>query len=190
MPRITLVHGDLTKQRDVDAVVNAANCSLLGGGGVDGAIHRAAGRGLMEACRAMPIMPGDEVGEATRNTTVGPVRCPVGEARVTPAFNLAPIKYVIHTVGPKYDPTQPCLMKGLLTRAYECSIASVVSLGCRSVAIPAISAGVYGYPLIEAAEVALTVAYRAWDLDEIRFVLFLDEVYDVFSMTLTALQEK
>jgi O-acetyl-ADP-ribose deacetylase (regulator of RNase III) len=159
MPKVTVVSGDLTQQQ-VDAIVNAANQRMLGGGGVDGAIHRAAGPRLVEACRAVPeVRPG--------------VRCPTGEARITPGFDL-PATYVIHTVGPIYashpDPA------GALAAAHRSSLALAEDSGVRTIAFPAISCGVYGYPLDEAAQIAVGVAReREWGLDEIRFVLFGDD---------------
>ena len=153
--KVTAVQGDLT-QAAVDAIVNAANEAMLGGGGVDGAIHRAAGPELLEACRKVPqVRPG--------------VRCPTGEARITPGFRL-PARYVIHTVGPVYrrhpDPA------GALASCHRNSLRLAVENGLRTVAFPAISCGVYGYPLHEAAPIAVGVAREGWDLDEVRFVLF------------------
>ncbi|HSN85079.1 MAG TPA: O-acetyl-ADP-ribose deacetylase, partial [Polyangiales bacterium] len=133
MPRIEIVHGDLTQQA-VDAIVNAANQKMLGGGGVDGAIHRAAGPELLEACRKVPeVRPG--------------VRCPTGEARITPGFGLR-ARHVIHTVGPVYR-GRPA-DAALLGSAYRSALELAVEHGLRSVAFPAISCGVYGYPLDEA----------------------------------------
>jgi len=155
MPAIRALRGDLTRQ-EVDAIVNAANSSLLGGGGVDGAIHRAAGRQLLGACRALPeARPG--------------VRCPTGEARITPGFDL-PAKHVIHTVGPVYHRhPHPA---SALAAAFRNSLRLAEEHGLRTVAFPAISCGAYGYPLEEAAAIAVRVAREGWDLDEIRFVLF------------------
>lgn len=124
----------------VDAIVNAANETLLGGGGVDGAIHHAAGQGLLEACRALP--------EATPG-----VRCPTGEARITPGFAL-PARWVIHTVGPvwrggTHDEA------GLLAACYRNALALAREHALASIAFPAISCGVYGYPKDAAARVAL-----------------------------------
>lgn len=156
---LVIERGDLTRAA-VDAIVNAANPRLEGGGGVDGAIHRAAGPELLEACLALPeVRPG--------------VRCPTGEARITPGFRL-PARYVIHTVGPVYDrDTDPA---ALLSRAYRSSLQLARSNRCRSVAFPAISCGIYGYPLEEAAGVALAACQEeAWGLAEIRFVLFSEE---------------
>lgn len=154
--RLRVLRGDLTRQ-PTDAIVNAANPTLLGGGGVDGAIHRAAGPGLLAACRGLPEpSPG--------------VRCPAGEARITPGFAL-PADWVIHTVGPVFsrDPYPA----DTLARAWTSSLALARRHGLRSVAFPAISCGVYGYPPEAAAEVALTaVRDHAHDLDEVRLVLF------------------
>ena len=131
--------GDITKLA-VDAIVNAANQVMLGGGGVDGAIHRAAGRELYDAClKVAEVRPG--------------VRCPTGEARITPGFRL-PAKFVIHTVGPVYrdgrhgEPEK-------IAACYRNSLALAFENGCRSVAFPCISTGVYGYPIRDAAEIAV-----------------------------------
>lgn len=136
---IKVIQGDITTLA-VDAIVNAANQVMLGGGGVDGAIHRAAGPELYEACLKVPeVRPG--------------VRCPTGEARITPGFDL-PAKFVIHTVGPVYqdgahgEPEK-------LAACYRNSLALAVENGCRSIAFPCISTGVYGYPIEDAAEIAL-----------------------------------
>ena len=134
-----VVQGDITKF-DVDAVVNAANQVMLGGGGVDGAIHRAAGRELYDACLKVPeVRPG--------------MRCPTGEARITPAFKL-PAKFVIHTVGPVYRDGQHG-EPGKLAACYRNSLALAVENGCRSIAFPCISTGVYGYPVADAAKIAI-----------------------------------
>jgi len=136
---IAVIIADIVRL-DVDAIVNAANEGLLGGGGVDGAIHRAAGPQLLAACRALPqVSPG--------------VRCPTGEARITPGFAL-PARWVIHTVGPVWhgghrdEPAQ-------LARCYRASLELAVAHGLRSIAFPAISCGVYGYPAERAAAVAV-----------------------------------
>jgi len=151
-PLLHAVQGDITAER-VDAVVNAANRRLLGGGGVDGAIHRAAGaEHLQPACRV--------IGE-----------CPPGHAVLTDGFDL-PARFIIHTVGPVWhggtagEPTT-------LAACYRNALALADEVGARSIAFPAISTGVYGYPLAQAAEVAVTTA-RAADTDVtlIRFVAF------------------
>jgi O-acetyl-ADP-ribose deacetylase (regulator of RNase III) len=156
LTRLVILQGDLTRERS-DAIVNAANPTLLGGGGVDGAIHRAAGAELLEACRAIPeVRPG--------------VRCPTGEARITPGFGL-PARHVIHTVGPVYA-AGPHDAE-LLASAHRASLELAVAHGLRHVAFPAISCGAYGYPVASAAAVALAVVReRPWPLEEIRFVLF------------------
>ena len=136
---IKIVKGDITTLA-VDAIVNAANQVMLGGGGVDGAIHRAAGRELYEACLKVPaVKPG--------------VRCPTGEARITPGFNL-PAKFVIHTVGPVYRDGQHGEPEKLAA-CYRNSLALAAENGCRSIAFPCISTGVYGYPIEDAAKIAV-----------------------------------
>jgi len=151
---IEAVHGDITRQ-DVDAIVNAANTSLLGGGGVDGAIHRAAGRELLEACR--------KIGG-----------CPTGEARITPGFNLV-ARHVIHTVGPRWRDGRR-READLLRGCYEMSLALAVRHGLRSIAFPSISTGAYGYPIDEAARIAVDAvrghAASPAPLALIRFVCF------------------
>ncbi len=167
----TVVRGDLTVQA-VDAIVNAANERMLGGGGVDGAIHRAAGPRLLEACRAVPeVRPG--------------VRCPTGEARLTPGFDL-PARFVIHTVGPVYR-SSPRDAE-LLAAAWRSSLALAVGHALRTVAFPAISCGVYGYPLDEAAAVVASVLSEAtWrrEVDEVRVVLFGDAAFSAFAAALS-----
>ena len=134
MKKINVVQGDITRAQ-VDAIVNAANTTLMGGGGVDGAIHRAAGPGLYLACRKFN-------------------GCPTGEARITSGFNL-PARYIIHTPGPIWhggdgDERQ------LLANSYRNSLRLAEEHGCRSVAFPSISTGVYAFPLDLAAPIALT----------------------------------
>jgi O-acetyl-ADP-ribose deacetylase (regulator of RNase III) len=131
---IEVINRDITLL-DVDAIVNAANSSLLGGGGVDGAIHRAAGPGLKEYCRGLG-------------------GCPAGEARISPGFNL-PAAWVIHTVGPVWQGGQQG-EPGLLDRCYRSCFALALEQGIRSIAFPAISTGVYGYPKDLAAGIAVT----------------------------------
>ncbi len=160
--RIELLEGDITRQR-VDAIVNAANSSLLGGGGVDGAIHRAAGPQLFEECR-----------------TLG--GCPTGQAKITGGYAL-PARFVIHAVGPVYQGGR----RGeadLLRSCYEISLQLAEQNGCRTVAFPAISCGIYGYPMADAARIALLATAR-WlsghDLPEsVRFVLFGAAAYEAW----------
>ena len=160
---LTLDQGDLTRA-GVDAVVNAANSGLLGGGGVDGAIHRAAGPELLEACRALPAPNG--------------VRCPPGEARLTGAFRLA-ARVVIHAVGPVYGASPD--PHGTLLRAHRSCLALAQEHGCTSVAFPALACGIYGFPAREAAPIAMEAAASAAEtFQELRFVLFSPEMYAVF----------
>lgn len=132
--RVGLIRGDITTLA-VDAIVNAANRSLKGGGGVDGAIHRAAGPGLLRECR-----------------TLG--GCETGSAKITGAYKL-PCRKVIHAVGPVYDDLRPDVSERLLRGCYTTSLRLAVEAGCRSVAFSCISTGVYGYPSVEAAPVAI-----------------------------------
>ncbi|XP_006650051.3 macro domain-containing protein VPA0103 [Oryza brachyantha] len=151
-----------------DAIVNAANERMLGGGGVDGAIHRAAGPELVEACRKVPeVKPG--------------VRCPTGEARITPAFKL-PVSRVIHTVGPIYDmDRQPEVS---LKNAYANSLKLAKESGIQYIAFPAISCGVFRYPPKEASQIAVSTAQQfSNDIKEVHFVLFSDELYDIWRET-------
>ena len=165
---IEVVHADITTL-DVDAIVNAANERMLGGGGVDGAIHRAAGPALLDACEAVEeVRPG--------------VRCPTGEARLTRGFAL-PARFVIHTVGPRYAMRDA---PRLLASAFRASLTLASDHDeIRTVALPAVSCGVYGYPIDEAAMIARAVTgERTWDLDEIRFVLFGDPQRAAFARAL------
>ena len=148
MPDIEILEGDITQLR-VDAIVNAANETLLGGGGVDGAIHRAAGPRLLSACR--------ELAQVRPN-----VRCPTGQARITPGFDLA-AKFVIHTVGPVWHGGARGEAE-LLASCYRESLGLALANDLRSIAFPAISCGVYGYPLDAAAAIAMREA-RAWQVD-------------------------
>lgn len=163
--RIHIVQGDIVQQ-DVDAIVNAANTSLLGGGGVDGAIHRAAGPELLEECK-----------------TVG--GCPTGEARITKGYRL-PARHVIHTVGPVYrDGSQG--EPELLASAYRSSLALAEKHGCRTVAFPSISTGVYRFPIEKAARIAQNTVLK-WlqghDVpEEVTFVLFSDSDLSVYRRT-------
>ncbi len=143
-PRIEIIEADITELA-VDAIVNAANETLLGGGGVDGAIHRAAGPKLLAACQALPqVRPN--------------VRCPTGQARITPGFDL-PAQFVIHTVGPVWRGGGNGEAQ-LLADCYRESLLLACEGAVRSIAFPAISCGVYGYPPARAAEVALAQLRR------------------------------
>jgi O-acetyl-ADP-ribose deacetylase len=168
MASIVLAQGDITEQ-DVDAIVNAANRSLLGGGGVDGAIHRAGGPAILDACR-----------EIRRSSL--PDGLPTGEAVATTAGEL-PARWVIHTVGPVYgaahDPAS------LLARCHVSSLAVADEVGATSVAFPGISTGAYGYPVDEAADVAIrSVRAAATDVREVRFVLFGEDALAAFQRAL------
>ena len=146
---IQVITADITSLK-VDAIVNAANTSLLGGGGVDGAIHRAAGPALLQACRALPqVEPG--------------VRCPTGEARITPGFGLA-AAYVIHAVGPVWRGGSHG-EAALLASCYRQSMALAFAHDVGSIAFPAISCGVYGYPPELAAPVALRALRESLQVD-------------------------
>jgi len=166
LERMVLVRGDITKEK-VDAIVNAANSSLLGGGGVDGAIHRAAGPELLAECR-----------------TLG--GCPTGEARITKGYRL-PAKHVIHTVGPVFRGGN----KGepeLLASCYRTSLQLALDHGLKTIAFPAISCGVYGYPIEQAGRIALqtTAEFLAKhpQIKQVRFVLFSQADHDVYEQIL------
>ncbi|WP_348760372.1 macro domain-containing protein [uncultured Salinisphaera sp.] len=166
---IECIKGDITRQGDIDVIVNAANRQLKGGGGVDGAIHRAAGPQLLEASRALaPIEAGQGV--------------------ITPAFDL-PNDWVVHCAGPVYsdDPEVP----GQLAGCYRSAVELAEDKAAASIAFPAISAGIYGYPLAEAATIAMETlgeaARSVITLKQARFVLFSDEAHDAFSEALSIL---
>lgn len=164
MPKIRLTAGDITESR-VDAVVNAANSSLMGGGGVDGAIHRAGGPAILEECKKI---------RAERY----PDGLPSGQAVVTTAGNL-PARWVIHTVGPVYSAHED--RSGLLASCHCESLRVADEVGAKSVAFPAISTGVYGYPLEEAAPVAVrAVAEADSRVEEVHFVLRGDAALNAF----------
>lgn len=163
-----MLRGDITTQ-EVDAVVNAANSSLMGGGGVDGAIHRAGGPAILEECRRV-------------RSEQYPDGLPTGRAVATTAGDL-PARWVIHTVGPVYhqDDDPP----GLLVSCHVESLRVADDIGARSVAFPAISTGVYGYPVEEAAPLAVqTVSSADTGVEHVRFVLFNDDAYDAFRRAL------
>jgi O-acetyl-ADP-ribose deacetylase (regulator of RNase III) len=169
--RIRLVQGDITAQ-SVDAIVNAANSTLLGGGGVDGAIHRAGGPKILEECR---LLGG----------------CATGEAKVTGAGRLD-ARYVIHAVGPIWHGGSAGEDEALAS-CHRVSLALASELGCRTVAFPAISTGAFGFPLDRAAEIALAVVAdeleRRPELAEMRFVLFDGGALSAFETTLDRLRE-
>ena len=165
---IEAIQGDITTQ-DVDAIVNAANSGLSGGGGVDGAIHRAAGRDLLEACRKLGA-------------------CPFGEARITPGFRLL-ARHVIHAVGPVWDGGtrgEPALLRA----CYERSLALAVEHGLRSIAFPSISTGAYRFPIDRAARIAIDAvrahAGSAAPLELVRFVCFSPRDLAVYEGLLSA----
>ena len=165
---IKTVRGDITKIDYVDAIVNAANTSLLGGGGVDGAIHRAAGRGLLEECRGLH-------------------GCATGEAKITGAYNL-PCKYVIHTVGPIWRGGRHGEAE-LLRNCYLNSLKIAREKGIRKIAFPSISTGVYSYPLREAAGIAVDavkecVSNYSDAFDLVMWVLFDERTKEAYDRAL------
>ena len=167
---IRLIKGDITKIDDVDAIVNAANSSLLGGGGVDGAIHRAAGKKLLAECR---LLGG----------------CKTGEAKRTGAYDL-PVKYIIHTVGPVWNGGTRN-EEELLGKCYYNSLCTAKRDGVKRIAFPSISTGVYGYPIDEAAETAIAAVKNFIDedpdaLELVEWVLFDNVTYSIYSQELEA----
>lgn len=169
--RIEIIEGDLTVQA-VDAIVNAANESLLGGGGVDGAIHRAGGPAILEACRQLG-------------------GCETGDAKITTGGKLA-ARFVIHTVGPIYRDGNRGEAE-LLARCHRRSLEVAVNHGLRSVAFPAISCGVYGYPIPDAAGIAIGTVFEFLrtheEIDLVRFVLYGDATCQAFRRALEAFTE-
>lgn len=169
--RIELEQGDITKLA-CDAIVNAANATLLGGGGVDGAIHRAAGPELLAECRGLG-------------------GCPTGKAKLTGGYNL-PARHVIHTVGPVYRGGQHGEARQLAS-CYESSLSLAAEHRLHTVAFPAISCGVYGYPLAEAARIALSTTEAFLDrhpeIEKVIFVLFGEETFGTFRHELDQLAE-
>ncbi len=159
---ITVMVGDITKL-EIDAIVNAANSSLLGGGGVDGAIHRAAGPELLSECR--------KIGG-----------CPPGEARITKGYNLH-AEWIVHTVGPVYNDGRHGEAK-ILGNAYHSSLIEADKKGIKSVAFPAISTGVYNYPLKEAAKISLATIIDFLKTDtsitDVIIVLFKEDFYNIY----------
>ena len=171
---ISLKREDITREA-VDVIVNAANSGLLGGGGVDGAIHRAGGPEILAECREVRARQGG---------------CPTGEAVITGAGRLE-AKYVVHTVGPVWrggGVGEP----NLLRSAYRNSLALAAEHGAKTVAFPSISTGVYGYPIEKAAGIALSTV-REWaeehdDLEEIRFILFSDDDLETYKKVAARLE--
>jgi O-acetyl-ADP-ribose deacetylase (regulator of RNase III) len=168
MTTITLVQGDITRQ-SADAIVNAANSSLLGGGGVDGAIHRRGGPAILEDCRALRA---SHYGKGL----------PTGQAVATTAGDLD-ARWVIHTVGPVWSASED--RSHLLASCYRESLRVADELGARTVAFPAISTGVYRYPMEDAARIAVeTVRAAKTEVEEVRFVLFDERAYEAFAAQL------
>ena len=171
LEKIEIQQGDITRLQ-VDAIVNAANSSLLGGGGVDGAIHRAAGPQLLEECRAIG-------------------GCPTGEARITGGYEL-PATHVIHTVGPVYHRMNANQAGNLLKQCYQNSMALAEENGLRSIAFPAVSCGVYGYPIEDACRVAIDSACRFLEgsdiLQQVVFILFSGSDRQVYERYLASLR--
>ncbi|UJB44729.1 O-acetyl-ADP-ribose deacetylase [Streptomyces sp. A1-5] len=165
---LTLARGDITEQA-VDAVVNAANSSLLGGGGVDGAIHRRGGPDILAECRALRAGPYGR-------------GLPTGQAVATSAGSL-PARWVIHTVGPRFSREED--RSELLASCYREALRVADELGARTVAFPAVSAGIYGWPLEDAARIAVeTVRGAETAVEEVRFVLFDERAYEAFAAQL------
>ena len=161
--KINVIKGDITKFEG-DCIVNAANHTLLGGGGVDGAIHYAAGPELLKECRTLN-------------------GCETGQAKITKGYNL-PAKYVIHTVGPVYWVNNALKNKVLLSRCYVNSLNLAKEKNLHSIAFPAISTGVYGYPLVDATKIAISTVQKwlkqnRYDID-VTFVCYDDEAYSVY----------
>ena len=167
---IALVLGDITEQQ-VDAVVNAANSSLMGGGGVDGAIHRRGGKAILEECKRL-------------RATDWPDGLPTGKAAATTAGNL-PARWVIHVVGPVFAKKED--RSDLLESCYREALRAADALGVKTIAFPAVSAGIYGWPMHDAARIAVTTVRNApTEVEEARFVLFSEDAYAAFEEALQA----
>jgi len=169
--KITIQKGDITKV-EVDAIVNAANRTLLGGGGVDGAIHRAAGPELLEECKALPILKS--------SLGVFVVRCETGDAKITKGYNLS-AKFVIHTVGPDCRESGVSdLERNLLGECWMNSLKKAHSHNLKSIAFPSISTGVFGFPIKEAANIAITslLSFSALhpksSIEDVKIICFSD----------------
>ncbi|MFF5367619.1 O-acetyl-ADP-ribose deacetylase [Streptomyces sp. NPDC013187] len=168
MTAIELVQGDITRE-SADAIVNAANSSLLGGGGVDGAIHRRGGPAILQDCRRLRAA---HLGKGL----------PTGQAVATTAGDLD-ARWVVHTVGPVFSTTED--RSGLLASCYRESLRVAGELGARTVAFPAISTGVYGWPMDDGARIAVeTVRAADTTVEEVRFVLFDERAYEAFAARL------
>ncbi|MEU5887023.1 O-acetyl-ADP-ribose deacetylase [Streptomyces sp. NPDC047461] len=177
MTTLTLVRGDITGE-SADAIVNAANSSLLGGGGVDGAIHRRGGPAILEDCRKLRASLPHSRLRSSGGTPIGK-GLSTGRAVATTAGNLH-ARWVIHTVGPVFSPSED--RSGLLASCYRESLRVADELGARTVAFPAISTGVYRWPMRDAARIAVaTVRAAETDVEEIRFVLFDEDAYAAFA---------
>lgn len=171
MATIEIIRGDITAQSDIDAIVNAANHSLMAGAGVCGAIRSAGGASIFEECAKIVEEKGS---------------CPIGGAEATGAGDL-PNKTVVHAVGPIYREYTHAGAEALLASAHSEAVKSAAEAGCRTIAFPAISCGIYGYPVELAAPVAIESALDAADaagLDTVRFVLFSDSDVDAFMTAL------
>ncbi len=168
MAKIALIQGDIARQK-TDAIVNAANTTLLGGGGVDGAIHRAAGPELLEECRVIGS-------------------CPPGEARITKGYRL-PAQFVIHTVGPMWNDGKKDENR-ILADCYKNSLKIAEIYDLRSVAFPSISTGAYRFPIERAAQIAVETVSKFLDksekIDKVVFVCFSREDYDIYHRALSA----
>ncbi|MGW1891401.1 O-acetyl-ADP-ribose deacetylase [Streptomyces sp. NPDC002004] len=169
MTAITLVQGDITEQ-SVDAIVNAANSSLLGGGGVDGAIHRRGGPAILEECRRL------RAGHYGKGL-------PTGQAVATTAGDLD-ARWVVHTVGPVWSATED--RSELLASCYRESLRVAAELGARTVAFPAVSTGIYGWPIEDGARIAVRTVLDTADpsIEDVRFVLFDQRAYVAFEAAL------